>query len=133
MYVISSETTTNNSPPSCACKLVCMYPSSSSTTAAVSSTSTAPISLRACPWAAAFFFLLVHSTTPISADTNLLVCTGYATHVRDNVGLSYAWNLYLNHPDNHKVNFTLLLQPGYWFPTALKGGNETLTQEIDRY
>lgn len=51
----------------------------------------------------------------------------------DNVGLSYAWNLYLNHPDNHKVNFTLLLQPGYWFPTALKGGNETLAQEIDRY
>ena len=51
----------------------------------------------------------------------------------DNVGLSYAWNLYLAHPDNHKVNFTLLLQPGYWFPTALKGGNETLSQEIDRY
>lgn len=51
----------------------------------------------------------------------------------DNVGLSYAWNLYLNHPDNHKVNFTVLLQPGYWFPTALKGGNETLEQEIDRY
>jgi hypothetical protein len=51
----------------------------------------------------------------------------------DNVGLSYAWNLYLNHPDNQKVNFTLLLQPGYWFPTALKGGNETLDQEVDRY
>ena len=22
----------------------------------------------------------------------------------DNVGLSYAWNLYLNHPDNYKVS-----------------------------
>jgi hypothetical protein len=51
----------------------------------------------------------------------------------DNVGLSYAWNQYLAHPDNHKVNFTLLLQPGYWFPTALKGGNETLEQEVARY
>lgn len=51
----------------------------------------------------------------------------------DNVGLSYAWNQYLAHPDNHKVNFTLLLQPGYWFPTALKGGNETLDQEVARY
>jgi hypothetical protein len=51
----------------------------------------------------------------------------------DNVGLSYAWNQYLKHPDNHKVNFTLLLQPGFWFPTALKGGNETLDQEVDRY
>ena len=51
----------------------------------------------------------------------------------DNVGLSYAWNQYLAHPDNHKVNFTLLLQPGYWFPTALKGGNETLAQELARY
>ena len=51
----------------------------------------------------------------------------------DNVGLSYAWNQYLAHPDNHKVNFTLLLQPGYWFPTALKGGNETLDQEVERY
>ena len=59
--------------------------------------------------------------------------TNHHLHQRDNVGLSYAWNLYLNHPDNHKVNFTLLLQPGYWFPTGLKGGNETLAQEIDRY
>ena len=51
----------------------------------------------------------------------------------DNVRLSYAWEQYLAHPDNHKVNFTLLLQPGYWFPTSLKGGNETLEQEIARY
>jgi len=51
----------------------------------------------------------------------------------DNVGLSYAWNLYLNHPDNHMVNFTLLLQPGFWFPTSLQGGNETFSQELDRY
>lgn len=27
----------------------------------------------------------------------------------------------------------MLLQPGYWFPTSLKGGNETLEQEVDRY
>jgi hypothetical protein len=51
----------------------------------------------------------------------------------DNVGLSYAWNQYLAHPDNHKVNFTVLLQPGYWFPTALKGGDETFDKEIARY
>ena len=59
-------------------------------------------------------------------------CTGIQC-CADNVGLSYAWNQYLAHPDNHRVNFTLLLQPGYWFPTALKGGNETLAQEIARY
>ena len=29
----------------------------------------------------------------------------------DNVKLSYAWNRYLHHADNH---FTLLLQPGSW-------------------
>ena len=32
-----------------------------------------------------------------------------------------------------KVNFTLLLQPGTWFPTATLGGNETLQQELERY
>lgn len=64
---------------------------------------------------------------PPSSDCENIQCCA------DNVGLSYAWNLYLNHPDNHKVNFTLLLQPGYWFPTALKGGNETLDQEVARY
>jgi len=63
---------------------------------------------------------------PASDCKNIQCCA-------DNVGLSYAWNLYLNHPDNHKVNFTLLLQPGYWFPTSLKGGNETLAQELERY
>ena len=50
---------------------------------------------------------------PASECNNIQCCA-------DNVGLSYAWNQYLRHPDNHKVNFTLLLQPGYWFPTALK-------------
>ena len=64
---------------------------------------------------------------PPAADCEKIQCCA------DNVGLSYAWNQYLAHPDNHKVNFTLLLQPGYWFPTALKGGNETLEQEVSRY
>eukprot|EP01046_Picozoa_sp_COSAG06_P072226 COSAG06_NODE_21035_length_772_cov_0.946508_1_plen_215_part_01 len=64
---------------------------------------------------------------PPAADCEKIQCCA------DNVGLSYAWNQYLAHPDNHKVNFTLLLQPGYWFPTALKGGNETLAQEVARY
>lgn len=64
---------------------------------------------------------------PPAADCKGIQCCA------DNVGLSYAWNQYLAHPDRHKVNFTLLLQPGYWFPTALKGGNETLEQEVDRY
>ena len=63
---------------------------------------------------------------PASDCKNIQCCA-------DNVGLSYAWNQYLAHPENHKVNFTLLLQPGYWFPTALKGGNETLEQEVSRY
>ena len=44
---------------------------------------------------------------PASACPGIQCCA-------DNVGLSYAWNQYLAHPDNHKVNFTLLLQPGYW-------------------
>ena len=39
----------------------------------------------------------------------------------------------MNHPDRMKVNFTLLLQPGTWFPTATLGGNETLQQELERY
>lgn len=51
----------------------------------------------------------------------------------DNVGLSYAWNLYQNHPDQHKVNFTLLLQPGYWFHGQESGSNETWAQELARY
>jgi hypothetical protein len=50
----------------------------------------------------------------------------------DNVGLSYAWNLYLNHPDRHKVNFTLLLQPGYWFHGQESGSNETWPEELAR-
>ena len=54
-------------------------------------------------------------------------------HSADNYALSYAWNRYLNHKDNHKVNFTLLLQPGTWFPTSSLGGNETLSQELTRY
>ena len=51
----------------------------------------------------------------------------------DNVGLSYAWNQYLAHPDNHKVNFTLLLQPGYWFHGQEAGSNETWPEELARY
>jgi hypothetical protein len=51
----------------------------------------------------------------------------------DNVGLSYAWNQYLAHPDNHKVNFTLLLQPGYWFHGQESGSNETWPEELARY
>jgi hypothetical protein len=51
----------------------------------------------------------------------------------DNVGLSYAWNLYQNHPGRHKVNFTLLLQPGYWFHGQESGSNETWPQELARY
>jgi hypothetical protein len=51
----------------------------------------------------------------------------------DNVGLSYAWNQYLQHPNRSLVNFTLLLQPGYWFPTHTLGGNETFEQELARY
>ena len=39
----------------------------------------------------------------------------------------------LRRGSQNQVNFTLLLQPGYWFPTALKGGNETLEQEVTRY
>lgn len=35
---------------------------------------------------------------------------------------------YLAHPDNHKVNFTLLLQPGYWFHGQEAGSNETWAQ-----
>ena len=46
--------------------------------------------------------------SPPAADCKQIQCCA------DNVGLSYAWNQYLRHPDNHKVNFTLLLQPGYW-------------------
>lgn len=45
----------------------------------------------------------------------------------------YAWNLYLNHPDRHKVNFTLLLQPGYWFHGQESGSNETWPEELARY
>eukprot|EP01048_Picozoa_sp_COSAG05_P006846 COSAG05_NODE_463_length_9555_cov_35.796108_2_plen_385_part_00 len=63
---------------------------------------------------------------PASACPGIQCCA-------DNVGLSYAWNLYLNHPDNHKVNFTLLLQPGYWFHGQEAGSNETWAQELARY
>ena len=41
---------------------------------------------------------------PPSADCPGIQCCA------DNVGLSYAWDLYLQHPDRHKVNFTLLLR-----------------------
>ena len=41
--------------------------------------------------------------------------------------------MHRNHPDNHKVNFTLLLQPGYWFHGQEAGSNETWAQELDRY
>ena len=64
---------------------------------------------------------------PAAADCPNIQCCA------DNVGLSYAWNQYMQHPDRHKVNFTLLLQPGSWFPTATLGGNETLEQELQRY
>eukprot|EP01050_Picozoa_sp_SAG11_P027498 SAG11_NODE_6991_length_1212_cov_1.488769_1_plen_184_part_00 len=47
---------------------------------------------------------------PASECENIQCCA-------DNVGLSYAWNQYLAHPDNHKVKFTLLLQPGYDSPS----------------
>ena len=40
---------------------------------------------------------------------------------------------YLNHPDRHKVNFTLLLQPGYWFHGQESGSNETWVEELARY
>jgi hypothetical protein len=45
--------------------------------------------------------------------------------------LSYALELYLNNPNNHLVNFSLILQtPGgsNWFPVGPAGGNETLDQ-----
>jgi len=63
---------------------------------------------------------------PASACVGIQCCA-------DNVGLSYAWNLYLNHPDRHKVKFTLLLQPGYWFHGQESGSNETWAQELQRY
>lgn len=40
---------------------------------------------------------------------------------------------YLKHPDRHKVNFTLLLQAGFWFHGQEAGSNETWPQEIARY
>lgn len=43
---------------------------------------------------------------------------------------------YLNNPNNHLVNFSLILQShasGSWFPTSELGGNETLDQETSRY
>ena len=64
---------------------------------------------------------------PADADCPKIQCCA------DNVGLSYAFNNYLSNPNRHKVNFTLLLQPGFWFPTGVHGGNETLDQELDRY
>jgi hypothetical protein len=63
---------------------------------------------------------------PASACRGIQCCA-------DNVGLSYAWNLYLEHPDRHKVNFTLLLQPGYWFHGQASGSNETWPEELARY
>ena len=66
------------------------------------------------------------SHPPASSCPNIQCCA-------DNVGLSYAWNLYQNHPDNHKVAFTLLLQPGYWFHGQEAGSNETWAQELQRY
>ena len=47
----------------------------------------------------------------------------------DNVGLGYAWDLYQNHPDQNKVNFTLLLQPGYWFHGQESGCKITSNQD----
>ena len=46
----------------------------------------------------------------------------------DRLWPSDAWNLYQSHPDQHKVNFTLLLQPGYWFHGQEAGSNETWPQ-----
>ena len=40
---------------------------------------------------------------------------------------------YLAHPNRSKVNFTLLLQPEYWFPASDHGANETFDEEIARY
>ena len=36
-------------------------------------------------------------------------------------------------PTAAKVNFTLLLQPGFWFPTSEHGSNETFEEEIQRH
>jgi|EP01047_Picozoa_sp_COSAG01_P043639 hypothetical protein len=41
---------------------------------------------------------------PAAEDCQRIQCCA------DNVKLSYAWTQYLAHPDNHKVNFTLLLR-----------------------
>lgn len=63
---------------------------------------------------------------PASECVNIQCCA-------DNVGLSYAWKQYLAHPNRSLVNFTLLLQPGSWFPASEHGANETFDEEMARY
>merc|ERR1712151_614703 len=49
----------------------------------------------------------------------------------DNVALSYALERYLEQPPEvaSLVKFSLLLQPGYWYPGINGGGNETIEEE----
>ena len=55
------------------------------------------------------------------------------SHIRSRPWASHAPGaVYLEHPDRHKVNFTLLLQPGYWFHGQSSGSNETWPEELAR-
>lgn len=53
----------------------------------------------------------------------------------DNYALGYALQRYLEQPDElaNLVKFSLVLQPGYWYPAAAHGGNETVEEEIHRF
>ena len=78
-------------------------------------------------WAFCAYPIGCKNSHPPDADCAGIQCCA------DNVALSYALNRYLVNPLRHKVNFTLILQSGSWFPTATLGGNETSEQENARY
>eukprot|EP00045_Choanoeca_perplexa_P012902 m.143533 g.143533 ORF g.143533 m.143533 type:complete len:400 (+) comp16175_c0_seq18:1369-2568(+) len=79
-------------------------------------------------WAFCAYPLFCNDSNPPASECVKIQCC------QDNTALGYGLKRYLELDDSqrHGVNFTLLLQAG-WFPGQYHGSGETLTEEAARY